>query len=181
MQVKFNSNPNLSLIGLPTNIKKGLIFIEQSSVLQQLELINNIAKLVKKPLLHIKAFSVLENIEKAIYENFPHLPIHFSQLDSADLSNYLQQQKIGTHMIVIGTRETITEWEKIGTQVGFPLDAIHKIVLEGDLKKVFCVRCYSLFPSQTIEHVLCKNCHSQLDVSNHFSKLHNAYLGYIHI
>lgn len=175
--VKLLSKPIL----IPSNIKKALIFVYGTYVLKQIDLIEDITKLTKYAFLHIKAPSVPEKVEEIINKRLPFLPVHFSRLEPTSLFGYLQQEATGTHVFLIGTRKEITGWETICVQVGFPLDAIHEFELESDIKQVFCVKCYSLQQHQIGEPIFCSKCHVQLDVSNHFSKQHNAYLGYIRI
>ena len=86
-----------------------------------------------------------------------------------------------THLFLIGPKEVVNDWEKTGTKVGFPVDAIHKFVLENNFKQVFCAKCYHKHKQRLNECNHCPNCLTQLSISDHFSKQHSAYLGYINL
>ncbi|MDI7743818.1 dimethylamine monooxygenase subunit DmmA family protein [Lysinibacillus fusiformis] len=171
----------LKELEFPKNIKKVLIFVEEPFVIQQVDLLKDISRKVPNTLFHIKASSVSIELEEVLSENFSKLAAHISECTSSELTAYLQREKIGTHLLLIGPKEVVNDWEKTGTKVGFPVDAIHKFVLENNFKQVFCAKCYHKHKQRLNECNHCPNCLTQLSISDHFSKQHSAYLGYINL
>lgn len=65
---------------------------------------------------------------------------------------------------------------------GFTDDEIQYKGLGQKKEKIMCVKCYSLNQNQMddeVDVIICKHCNAMLEVSNHYSKRHAAYLGYI--
>jgi dimethylamine monooxygenase subunit C len=155
---------------IPKNGKKMLLFLEDTEFLKEVNFLDSLAK---------------QKIEKNIYLIMDHVSaddrsiiIPFSM---NDVSTILTKQLVGTHLLIAGKLPFIQEIKEKAYLAGFSENEVQSVVLGPKQDKVFCVKCYSSNLKQQAEEIHCSHCETTLQVSNHFSKRLNAYLGYIKV
>jgi hypothetical protein len=107
--------------------------------------------------------------------------IHVAMLDR------LSRQKMGTYLYIAAEWKRLEQLKKVAEEVGFTSEEASYIGLGARNINVFCCRCHGINKSleETIEagnsRIKCSFCKIPLSVSDHHSKLRNAYLGYTEI
>ncbi len=163
----------------PSNIRKLLVFLEEASLLEQIALLDDLSKQKIETQIYIKTEQISEERKKSVGDR---LQAHtLSTFSMKDVSNILSQQSIGTHLFILGKWQMIQAIKEEAYHVGFSDDEIQTVGIGRKKEKVFCVKCYSYNSKKKEDYPSCQHCHTPLHISNHFSKRHNAYLGYINI
>ncbi|WP_139364813.1 dimethylamine monooxygenase subunit DmmA family protein [Sutcliffiella halmapala] len=117
-----------------------------------------------------ETFYIKENIE--------------SILDVEDLKNWLGKQKMGTYLYIAASWNVLKGYKDIVESVGFSDEEAQYIAVGSTNRKVFCCRCHGVMELKVEElieinnQITCTQCELNLSVSDHYSKLRDAYLGY---
>lgn len=97
-----------------------------------------------------------------------------------DLFEWLSPQKMGTYLYVS------LEWSKLRTvkslaeEIGYSVEEAQYIGYGDHRINVFCCRCHGLTEVDLgAMEITCKHCRLLLEVSDHYSSLREAYLGYV--
>ncbi|MDR4946447.1 dimethylamine monooxygenase subunit DmmA family protein [Neobacillus cucumis] len=155
---------------IPKNAKKMLLFLEDPEFLNELNVLDTLAK---------------QRIGKNIYLNMNHASAEdrslFIPFSKNDVPTILYKQLVGTHLLIAGNPAFLGEIKELAYLAGFSENEIQSVVLGPKEETVFCVKCYSSNLKQQAEEIHCRHCETTLQVSNHFSKRLNAYLGYIKV
>ncbi|KAB8137456.1 hypothetical protein F9U64_09460 [Gracilibacillus oryzae] len=97
------------------------------------------------------------------------------------IPDLLFDQRIGTYVILGCEAGMANSLKKQAEQAGFSDQEI-RVLSVGEVEaKLFCVKCYHYNSINSQDTVLCKHCQTKLDVSTHFSRVRDAYLGYVAI
>ena len=100
----------------------------------------------------------------------------------SNLNLWLQNQKMGSYLYLALEKNMLKTLRPLIEEVGFFEDEVQYIGY-GDIKtSVFCCRCHNLSELKVLEvgkEVKCQNCHLLLSVSDHYSNLYDAFLGYV--
>jgi dimethylamine monooxygenase subunit C len=157
-------------IAIPNNIKKVLLFIEDDEFLNEVNILDTLAN---------------QRIETKIHLNMDHVSAEkknlFTPFSMNDVSSILYKQLVGTYLIIAGKSAFIQEIKELAYLAGFSENEIKSVVVGPKDEKVFCVKCYSSTLKQQAEEMRCSHCETTLEVSHHFSRRLNAYLGYIKV
>jgi len=99
-----------------------------------------------------------------------------------EIERWLHRRKMGTYLYAAVSWEKLNVITHISEEVGFTgEEAQYQGIGEKD-KAVFCCRCHGMTRVQnSILHIECPYCLSTLSISDHYSKLKEAYLGYTDI
>lgn len=104
------------------------------------------------------------------------------ELQATDIVKWLSQQKMGSYLYVALPWHEIYDFKKMIESIGLT-DEESQLIGHGQQNvKVFCCRCHGITEELHIEmdqHLNCQHCHLLLVVSDHYSRLKNAYLGYV--
>lgn len=104
-----------------------------------------------------------------------------------EMKNRLSRQKMGTYLYIAVEWKRLDQLRKIAEEVGFTSEEASFIGVGTRNITVFCCRCHGLniLSEDAIESgnykIICSFCKIPLSVSDHYSKLRNAYLGYTEI
>ena len=91
----------------------------------------------------------------------------------------LSTAKMGTKLYLIGEWAMVLDIKQLALDFGFTEEEINVKGIGEKPEHVFCVKCYHINkkPEKTV--IQCEKCHQKLDVSSHYSRHHDAYLGFI--
>lgn len=98
-----------------------------------------------------------------------------------EMEDWLSKQKIGTYLYISGKWEMVEQLIRIATRVGFTEEELQAKGFGKREKRVFCGRCYAINPTTTEREIVCRQCGQTLEVSTHYSRLHDAYYGFVTI
>ncbi|WP_163100806.1 dimethylamine monooxygenase subunit DmmA family protein [Peribacillus alkalitolerans] len=105
-------------------------------------------------------------------------------IESTDISHWLSQQQMGSYLYVAAPFEQIKYISHLAHAIGFTTEEEAQYISYGvEKRNVFCCRCHGLTEieiSQQVQYeIQCLHCKLQLAISDHYSSLRDAYLGYI--
>lgn len=117
-------------------------------------------------------------------------PFELFQLDGdgnptelhSEIEEWLNKRKMGTYLYAAASWEKLNVITNISEEVGFMgEEAQYRGVGENE-NAVFCCRCHGITRVRNnILHIECPGCLSTLSISDHYSNLKEAYLGYTDI
>jgi dimethylamine monooxygenase subunit C len=97
-----------------------------------------------------------------------------------DLSMWLIEQKMGSYLYVAAPWSNLKSIKLLAEDIGFSAEEAHYIGYGDRRINVFCCRCHGLTESDgTVAEIICRHCQLLLEVSDHYSSLREAYLGYV--
>lgn len=124
-------------------------------------------------------FTSKKKSEKYLLDFTEKLGVEVSFLDAEKVNPILSTAKMGTKLYLIGDWKMVLDLKQQAFDAGFTND---EIIIKGIGEKeehVFCVKCYHLNKKTERKELECVNCHQKLEVSNHYSWRHDAFLGFI--
>ncbi|PGT76585.1 dimethylamine monooxygenase subunit DmmA family protein [Bacillus sp. AFS040349] len=166
---------------LPSFSKKLLVFLDKTSLFES----SGLALLTYITLhkLNAEIFVTMtteeqENLFHELLTLFP-IPIQFiSNYSSEVISPYLEDRLVGTKLFISGPWTMMTKIKNTAYLVGYSDEEIQTNILGKKSEKLFCVKCYG-FNKKQDDEAICQHCLTLLDVSSHYSRRLDAYLGYI--
>ncbi|WP_223589338.1 dimethylamine monooxygenase subunit DmmA family protein [Neobacillus bataviensis] len=116
-------------------------------------------------------------IDLAVAENAPYEIYSEEQ----PLIEWLKKQKMGCYLYVAAEWAKLVSLKKLTEEVGFSEEEARYIGYGKRWVKVFCCRCHGITEVilQEKQEIACSECDLLLEVSDHYSTLKNAYLGYV--
>lgn len=120
--------------------------------------------------------SVFEHVkkEKLAYEWYP-----FSAEKRECLEEFLSKQKMGTFLYVVLPYSELHTVQRMAKRIGFSSDETQYIGYGEKWISIFCCRCHELNRAEEKQTELtCHQCRLKLEVSDHYSEFHHAFLGY---
>ncbi|WP_158738142.1 dimethylamine monooxygenase subunit DmmA family protein [Alteribacillus sp. YIM 98480] len=161
------------------NDQKVISFIDEQSLFDTLPVIDLLlSKNIEQQIYAAGSLSdnkIKQYLNRQLQENVTYM----TSFTSTHISSILSGQFIGTSLSITGTWPVVQELKKLAVSQGFTEEEIQCKGVGPKQKKVFCVKCYSI--NELKEDMNCPDCHADLDVSDHFSRRLEAYLGYIEI
>ncbi|AST93864.1 dimethylamine monooxygenase subunit DmmA family protein [Sutcliffiella cohnii] len=125
----------------------------------------------------------LEVLQPIIYEvKKKELPFEIVPLDSSTLQNLLSSQKMGTFLYIAAPWKLKREIEKMAWSIGYSEEEMISVGIGPKPMNVFCCRCHGITEKINLivdEEITCSHCELQLVVSDHYSSLRDAHLGYV--
>ncbi|KKW68087.1 hypothetical protein AAV94_07795 [Lampropedia cohaerens] len=98
----------------------------------------------------------------------------------AQLQAMLQKACVGTHLYLSGTEHAIWKLYNAAVAVGMHPQEISMFRHEEALTPIYCVHCSTQqLIDRSEEHPSCASCGVVLEVRQHFSRIHGAYLGVV--
>lgn len=97
------------------------------------------------------------------------------------LYQWFSEQKMGTYLYISGRWEVVKVVKNIAIEVGFSQHDMQILGLGPIRKKVICSKCHAVNEVNDELFVTCGECGLELDVSNHYSRRLDGYLGYYSI
>lgn len=125
---------------------------------------------------HLYGF-VLQTIEGNVPFDF-----HIIEEESDSfLEHWFSQQRMGTYLYLSGQWEFVNRVKKLALEAGFSEFEMQMKVCGPVKKKVICSQCHAVHVVDDDLHITCKHCGLELEVSDHYSRRLDAYLGYFSI
>jgi dimethylamine monooxygenase subunit C len=113
-----------------------------------------------------------------------HAPFDFLVIENESdsfLHYWFNQQKMGTYLYVSGEWEFVNRIKHLALEAGFSEYEMQLKVLGRIRKKLICCKCHGVNDVCDEWHSCCVHCGLKLEVSNHYSRRLEAYLGYASI
>ncbi|GED66868.1 hypothetical protein BRE01_05700 [Brevibacillus reuszeri] len=110
-----------------------------------------------------------------------HVPFDFLEIEHESdsfLEQWFSQQKMGTYMYLSGKWEFVSRIKNLALEAGFTEFEMQLKVIGPARKKLLCSKCYGIHEVEEVLHVICIHCGLYLEVSNHYSRRLDAFLGY---
>ncbi|MBM7570189.1 dimethylamine monooxygenase subunit DmmA family protein [Aquibacillus albus] len=169
-------------IEIPENAQKIVLFLDQQGLNEIQPQWKQFARLNNR----IEAY-LLMNEKNPLFmkEKIDQLvPIEFSfakVITEETVQEVLSNQTIGTYLLLGCDSELVRTIKRQAIEIGFSEQEMRLLQVGEKKEKLFCVKCYH-YNNLTDEHtVVCNHCQTKLDVSEHYSRVKEAYLGYIAI
>ncbi len=162
------------------NCQKMLLIIDQSALFVNLAEIDFLS--LKN--IEFNVFVIAEEkdpILDYLQEKYDRNITILSSFTADDVQAVLDKQLIGTKLFISGDWSMVRDIKQAGYSVGFTDKEMQTKEIGIKEEKVYCVKCYNHNMKTNRSEITCVHCHTVLDVSNHFSKRLDAYLGYIHV
>lgn len=126
--------------------------------------------------------SIIEQV-KLNNLSFEEIDLNFGEnqeLPSPEMTEWLSQQRMGTYLYVALPYEKLNPFRRLIEEIGYSAEEYQCIGLGEKKIRVFCCRCHGISEAiKEISEVSCHQCQLQLEITDHFSSLKNAYLGYV--
>ncbi|EIJ82032.1 hypothetical protein PB1_03805 [Bacillus methanolicus PB1] len=170
-----------SLFQLQSNPKKVLLFIDELAIFESLAIIHSLSLNKIETYLYIKTDRKQEETISYLQHLLPNRIKCVSSFSYQEVSPILDKQVMGTKLFISGMWPMIRKVKEIAYAAGFTDEEIQYKGIGRKNEKIFCVKCYNLNRKKNEYETTCENCNTILDVSTHFSRRLDAYLGYIKI
>jgi dimethylamine monooxygenase subunit C len=114
-----------------------------------------------------------ESIEIVLFNK----QIDFQQ---TDINQWLGEQLMGTYLYVSLPWEELHPFKQKVEEIGYSEEEYQCFGYGEKIKNVFCCRCHGIthVGNEKVE-VICLHCNLLLEVSDHYSTLRDAFLGYV--
>lgn len=170
-----------SLFHLPANSRKVLLFIDESAIFESLAIIYSLFFNKIETYLYVKTERKQGGTMSYVQNLLPNRISFISSCSYQEIFPILNEQVMGTKLFISGTWPMISEVKKIAYTAGFTDEEIQYKGIGQKNETVFCVKCYHLNRKKNEYKIICEHCNTVLDVSTHFSRRLDAYLGYIKV
>ncbi|WP_226672686.1 dimethylamine monooxygenase subunit DmmA family protein [Rossellomorea aquimaris] len=121
---------------------------------------------------------VIQRVQK---ENHSYQLLLVDEKEGKDISHWLQNQNMGSYLYIAVEWNKLKHLKKVAEDQGFSVDEAQCIGHGARFIQVFCYKCHlkTVVSGESIKQVIdCPHCHLTLSVSDHYSPLHDSYLGY---
>ncbi|MGD6870706.1 hypothetical protein ACQCU1_00775 [Sutcliffiella horikoshii] len=109
--------------------------------------------------------------------------IHLILECSSEVDRKLEMQKIGTFLYVAAEGKKLRKVLSMATKLGYSPEEAQYIIVGKEEKRIFCCRCHviSSVCGESIKRGIlnCPACSLKLELSDHYSPIKDAYLGYV--
>lgn len=161
--------------------RKVLFLIDESDLFDSLAIIELLSQTKIETAIYVKTDrpqgEILDHIQHITHNKINYV----SSFENDLIESLLNEQLIGTRIFISGPWAMFKQIKAIANTAGFTDEEIYFNGAEERNNKVYCVKCYSYNKSQNTNQITCEHCNTILDVSRHFSKRLDAYLGYIQV
>jgi dimethylamine monooxygenase subunit C len=124
----------------------------------------------------------LTRLQPIIAEVTQHkLPFETGEVESTELTSWLGRQMMGSYLYVCVSWERIRDIKLLAVTIGFTEEEAQYIGHGERIVNMFCCRCHGVTAipeSQSNHRINCSHCQLMVTISDHYSSLRNAYLGY---
>ena len=94
------------------------------------------------------------------------------------LELWFSQQKMGTYLYLSGKWDFVYRLKNVAFEAGFTEYELQIKVIGPIRKQLICCKCHGVNDVDEEMHITCMHCGISLEVSNHYSRRLEAYLGY---
>ena len=127
------------------------------------------------------ADSLYALVQKAMKEKAPFDFHIIDQETDSFLDVWFNQQKMGAYLYISAQWEFVNRASKLALDAGFSDHEMQTKVSGPIRKKLICCKCHGVYDIDEDPHITCKHCGIELELSNHYSRRLDAYLGYVSI
>ncbi|MCM3651699.1 dimethylamine monooxygenase subunit DmmA family protein [Metabacillus litoralis] len=170
-----------ALYQLKSPANKVLLFSDESALLDSLTIIDFLFLNKIETYLYIKTEQLQKETINDLQQLLPKRIQSLSAISYQEVSPILAKQVIGTKLFISGGWPMVNELKDIANSFGFSDDEIQVSGIGRKNERIFCIKCYHIIRKKNDDEATCENCNTTLDASTHFSKRHDAYLGYIKV
>ncbi|MBS8265418.1 hypothetical protein DYI25_13400 [Mesobacillus boroniphilus] len=121
-------------------------------------------------------------VRQAMDENVP-FDFHILQEEREEsfVNEWFSKQKMGTYLYISGTSDFVKRIQVRAMNAGFSEHDMQTFITGTIKKKLICCTCHGENEVLDSTHVVCVHCGQDLEVSDHYSRRLDAYLGYVTI
>jgi dimethylamine monooxygenase subunit C len=121
-------------------------------------------------------------VHQALNENMP-FEFHILQEESEDgfVNEWFSKQKMGTYLYISGTSDFVKKITAVAMKAGFSQHDMQSLTIGTARKKLICCTCHGENEVLDQSNIVCGHCGQKLEVSDHYSRRLDAYLGYVTI
>ncbi|CAG9620015.1 dimethylamine monooxygenase subunit DmmA family protein [Sutcliffiella rhizosphaerae] len=125
--------------------------------------------------------TLLNEIEERIQRDKGTYQIYYlNKMNRSLLLELLEQMKMGTYLYLVADSKLLFDLKPALQKLGYSTCEAQYICHQMDHRMVFCSKCHQIFSVfSKVNCTNCPNCQLTLEVSEHYSKIKNAYLGYV--
>jgi hypothetical protein len=160
---------------------KLLFFIDHSTVIESLALVEYLKIKQFRPRIYLENGAVEEKVFDYFKSKLQSDVIILPDFTEEEIQPILKKETMGTKLFLFGYWKMVIKIKKVAQKIGFLEPEIIVCGIGEKEERVFCVRCYHQNKKNDQPVLTCEKCSTILDVSNHYSKRHDAYLGYIKV
>lgn len=124
------------------------------------------------------AESLCNLVHQAMEDNAPFDFLVIENESDSFCDFWFSQQKMGTYLYLSGKWEFVNRLKNLALEAGFSEYEMQMKVLGNIRKKLICCKCHGVNDVDEELHISCRHCGLKLEVSNHYSRRLEAYLGY---
>lgn len=122
---------------------------------------------------------IIKNVMK---ENVSFEVVYIGEKEETDITLWLRNQKMGTFLYIAMEWSMLEDFKHLALECGFSEEEAQFIGHGVRMIDVFCCKCQqkTKIKGEDFGRLLmtCSHCHLKLSVSDHYSPLRGAYLGY---
>ncbi|MEW9671407.1 dimethylamine monooxygenase subunit DmmA family protein [Ammoniphilus sp. 3BR4] len=123
-----------------------------------------------------RGMSLVEPIVQQVKEE--QLPFDWlCQPDFEAIPAWLSQQKMGCYLYIAGRCDMVVRVKKLAEEAGFSEEETQWATVGHSPRQIFCCRCHSLHFTEESTTTCCPHCGLVLDITEHYSRRWEAYLG----
>ena len=121
-------------------------------------------------------------VRQAIDENVPFdFHIFHEESEESFMDIWFSQQKMGAFLYISGKADFVKRVQNKAFKIGFTEHDSQSLSIEPAKTILVCCTCHGENEVNHETHVTCAHCGQELEVSNHYSRRLDAYLGYVTI
>lgn len=133
-----------------------------------------------------KGLAILQSIiNQVIDKNLSFEVVFIGEVQVTDLVVWLSGQRMGSYLYIAAHWNQLKAIKQLAEEIGFSEEEAQYIGYGEKEKYLFCCRCQGItkLDAQNREQVEvnCIHCDLLLEISDHYSRLRDAYLGYVDI
>lgn len=119
-------------------------------------------------------------MEKVIEEGLIHERFLLSDRKMPLLEDFLRSQKMGTFLYLAIPFSELQRFRTAIEDIGYSDEEVQYIGYGEKIISLFCCRCHEINKTKHEQkRLFCQGCGLDLEVSDHYSDLHDAFLGYV--
>ncbi|MEH7479542.1 dimethylamine monooxygenase subunit DmmA family protein [Neobacillus drentensis] len=131
-----------------------------------------------------KGGAILQSIiDQVVDKNLSFEMVFIGKVQFTDLVAWLSEQRMGSYLYIAAHWNQLKTIKQLAEEIGFSEEEAQYIGYGEKEKNVFCGRCHGITTIDTENteqvEVDCIYCNLRLEISNHYSRLRDAYLGYV--
>ncbi|MCM3574914.1 hypothetical protein M3172_17100 [Mesobacillus subterraneus] len=121
-------------------------------------------------------------VRQAMDENVPFdFQIFSEESEEGFVDEWFSQQKMGAYLYISGKADFVKRMQGEAIKAGFSEHDWQLLTIGSAKKRLVCCTCHSESEVEDETHVTCIHCGQELEVSDHYSRRLDAYLGYVSI